>query len=178
MRLGQESKLHSYILWRAVYSLALLPFAVAGLLLHLPIFLLGRLSNRITRDAEEKSTSKLLVIAVAAPLQYVLLLGALYLWFGLAVLGYALLVGPVVGFFLITYVSQERQTLKSLLQLIWLFLLLKNSEKVLRKLIGQREELRVQLDAVAKEWLRQTSAPSILEHANVRACVCVSLLPC
>ncbi len=69
VRLGESSKLHQFILWNLIYSILLLPFALFGFLMHLPIFLLTRYANKVVAYTEEKSQAKLLIIAILVPLQ-------------------------------------------------------------------------------------------------------------
>jgi hypothetical protein len=117
---------------------------------------------------EERSTSKLMTIAVVVPLQHAVLLGGVFLTCSFMTFLFFLIFLPLMSFFLLTYVSRERQSFKALTQLMWLALLVRNSTGLIDELIIQRKELKLSIDALAKQFLTERNEVSIIEGINKR----------
>ncbi len=86
--------------------------------------------------------------------------------FGAATFLWGLLFVPLFGYFSIRYVAHERQSFKSLVQLIWLALLLKNSTTLLKQLLETRKQLKKSLDDLAQRYLAETGKKSVLSDAK------------
>merc|ERR1711964_466100 len=147
------ANIQSAVFRKFVVGLSLLPFALFGFLLGAPAFIIGRYLSKLSKFEEERSTAKFVAITVIVPLQYFVIAGLLLAFAPILYFIIFVVSTPIVAFLVINYVSRERQTLRSLFQLLWLFLLLRNSKRALKDLIERRKALKTAIGELASQFL-------------------------
>ena len=159
------ANIQATIFRKFIVSLSLLPFAFFGFLLGAPAFLIGRYLSKLSKFEEERSTAKFVTITIIVPLQYFVIAALLLAFAPLLYFAIFVISTPIVAFLVINYVSRERQTLRSLFQLLWLSLLLRNSKRALKDLIERRKALKTAIGELASQFLTGRNEASILANA-------------
>ena len=161
-RTSRIKSIRREIFSRFLKSILLLPLALFGMLSAGPAFFIGRFLSKSTEFHEEKATMKLVAIAVIVPLQYVATMMLLFLFSSWFYSFLFLISSPLIFYFVITNVSKERQTFRSLVQLVWLTLLLRNSASLITDLINRRRHLQNEISALAHHFLAERNEESIV----------------
>jgi glycerol-3-phosphate O-acyltransferase/dihydroxyacetone phosphate acyltransferase len=146
---------------RMLYLLILLPLAIPGLLLHLPVWVTAIVAgDGLTRRKDVVATTKLVSAILTVPLLYLAMAaGIAYLW-GIWMALFAFLLMPIAGFATVRVLEQKLAIGRSL-QAIARLLQYRSEVRKLREL---RQILSTKIDALVDRF-HDPSVPRILEKS-------------
>ncbi len=146
------------LLGRISYLLILLPLAIPGMLLHLPVWASAIVAgDGLTRRKDVVATTKLVSSILTVPLLYLALAAGIGWWWGLGSALLALALMPVAGFATVRVLEQKVAIGKSL-QAIGRLLQFRREVRHLREM---RQELSAKIDALVDQF-HDPSVPRIL----------------
>lgn len=145
------------LLGRLVYLLILLPLAVPGFILHLPIILTAIVAgDKLTQRKDVVGTTKLIVAILTVPLVYLVIAGLVFWQLGASWTLVAALALPLSGFATMRVLEQKLAVGRSFRALWRLF----RFGREVGALRGLRAELEVGINA-AVEQLHDRSVPRL-----------------